>query len=233
MSADKSPEDKKGAGAKALLARILAALKKNKGLVIAGLVLAVGVVGVVYAVAGGDDAAPEEANPSVEVPVPGNTTETEDPGTYDFDDEDAYSDEAPPGYEDEEEPPATEEPTDPGEESEAPDEGGDDESSDERVPEGEPVTRGDVPAEFPLPDDYTFASTTEEDGATIINGTVSDTRNAIDVIRDNLIPNDYIPRSQVINGDTALWQVDGPGMPDGSSIRVTNDGHVQIRIAQG
>ena len=222
-----TPENKKPEGDKSpspvKKAASVVTSKKNRGLVIAALVVVLGLIGVVFAVVnpdGGDETTkPTSSESPVEVEVPSKSDDPSEEAT--------------------EEPAETEEtPTDEGErwvETEAPE--NNDSGKDETEPDpadypvGSPKDRGGIPKEFPLPDDFQLVGTETENGKTVINGTVGDSHEALMVFEMNAAK-DYSIRSRNVdpNKMSGHWAIEGPGMPSGSVLVITPDETLQVRI---
>lgn len=220
---------KSPSGDEGLLTKVKSLLssKKSRGILIASVIIVLGLIGVIYGATQGDSKSDEGHSSSpVEVQVPSSSS-------------DNGSDESEKGNSNDEPTPADDDESASAEPSEdAPSESTDDENSDEPKPEdvppGNPQSRGDLPKEFPLPDSYSYAGSEEKDGKKVINGTVSDTSEAIKILDYNLTQH-YSVRARTVdtNSTSGYYLIQGSGMPAGTKIVISGDGTFQVRIPKG
>ena len=205
--------------------------KKNRGYVIAAIVFLIALASVVFSVLPGEEDDQGEVNGGpveVEIPTDGTTEEPVDEGETT---DEPTVEEGTPAPEPSEtaitqepEPEPEPEPSETEEEVE--------EGLTERAQPDAPKDRGGLPDEFPLPDSYTHASTEEEDGRVVINGTVSDSKEAITLLDHNLGQH-YMTQLRNLDPNKASgrYDIEGPGMEDGAVVIVSTDGTLQVRIS--
>lgn len=216
-----NPENKKNSEPALKKAAAVVTAKKNRGVVIASIVLVLGLVALVFSVVqtqAEDEPQPPQAPVEVEVP----TRPSEDEPTADTNPEPA------PEPAPEENPANPEAPAE--DDEEATEVEGDINPAD--YPPGTPKDRGGLPDEFPLSSTFVPVSVDEEDGKKTINATVSNSREALLVFEMNALDH-YVVSSRNVdaNKTTGAWKVRGPGLPDGSTVVIAGDGTMKVRIA--
>lgn len=213
-----NPESKKTSPTAMKKAGAFVTAKKNRGVVIAAIVLVLGLIALAFSVVqtqSEDETQPPQAPVEVEVP-----TRPSDAPTAETEPEPAP----------EAEPTDPEAPAEEGESEEAPEVEGDINPAD--YPPGNPKDRGGLPDEFPLSSTFVPVSVEEKDGKTTINATVSDSNEALLVFEMNALDH-YVVTSRNVdaNKTTGAWKVRGPGLPDGSTVVIAGDGTMKVRIA--